>query len=302
MEFNKIITGLQTRSCKPLISSHLVNAFKQALCNETTDRSLIAQALTLPDESEIGQQYDPVDVDVVHAARHLVKQAIATELAPELQAMIDLCAKAGPKDISHAAMADRSLKNAALSYIGSLDKAQSHDVIFKHYNDAQNMTDEIAALSILCSSTCEDAMIQTALEQFYTKWNKDPLVLDKWFTVQAASTRPGTLDNIKALTRHPDFSWKNPNRVRSVMAVLGTFNPFVFHQADGEGYAFFAKQVIHLDKINSQIAARLAAAFNRWKKYDVHRQKLMKQRLEDIAGASGLSRDVYEIVSKALQI
>ncbi|SLM30542.1 Aminopeptidase N [Desulfamplus magnetovallimortis] len=310
MELKRIIGLLQDEKASnpdktyndmaPPLSEHLVNAFRESLCNTTLDRALIAQTITLPGESEIAQQYDPIDVDAIHRARQIMKQTIAEKLATELDDIIDLCSKADPEDLSHEAMADRSLKNIALSYIGSLDSTSSHQIIHKHYINAMNMTDKIGALSILCNSTCEESTLNQALAQFHLMWREDPLVLDKWFTVQASSTRPGTLENIKALTCHPDFSWRNPNRVRSVMSILGTGNPYIFHRKDGNGYAFFAEKIIQLDKINSQIAARLAGAFNHWKKYDLQRRTLMQQQLEIMVNTPDLSRDVYEIVSKAL--
>ena len=328
MEFRKIVETLQSNkeshnqsanqsktrpkngSIKPseknrqhaaAVSDHLIKAFKVALCDESLDRSLIARTLTLPDEGEIGQQYDPIDVEAIHNARQRIKQTIATTLKSEIDTLILRCAKADPTDLSHEAMADRSLKNVLLGYLGSLDEKTAHETLFSHYIHARNMTDEIAALSILCNSSCDDKMLDEALSRFHAKWHEDPLVLDKWFSVQAASTRPGTLERIKELTIHPEFSWRNPNRVRSVMAVLGNSNPYIFHQVDGAGYAFFAEKVIDLDTINSQIAARLVSAFNRWKKYDEKRRDMMKNQLEQILNTPNLSRDVFEIVSKALR-
>ena len=282
------------------VSTHLIKAFKAALCDESLDRSLIARTLTLPEEVEIGQQYDPIDVEAIHNARQGVKQAIATALASDIDTLIRRCAKADPTDLSHEAMADRSLKNVLLGYIGSLDEKTAHETLFSHYIHARNMTDEIAALSILCNTSCDETMLDEALTRFHAKWHEDPLVLDKWFSVQAASTRPGTLERIKELTLHPEFSWRNPNRVRSVMAVLGSSNPYIFHQKDGSGYAFFAEKVMDLDEINSQIAARLASAFNRWKKYDEKRRNMMQIQLKQMLNTPNLSRDVFEIVSKAL--
>lgn len=309
MEIDSIITVLQ-KGESPELSPHLVTAFKKALSDSVADpasghrvdRSLTAKAITLPDESEIGQKYYPIDVDAIHAARSFLERALAKSCEAELLKTISICSKADPNDLSSGAMADRSLKNSALSYIGALDTSESHKMIISHYSGAQNMTDEIATLSILCSEGgCEERDMEEALGKFHDRWKSYPLVMDKWFSVQAASTRPKTLERIKALVQHPQFSWKNPNRVRSVMAVLGTTNPVIFHQKDGEGYRFFAERVVELDRINSQIAARMVSAFNRWKKYDHERQKLMKMRLEQMVALKDLSKDVYEIVSKALE-
>lgn len=309
MEIDAIISILQ-KGKTPVVSSHLVTAFKKALSDSITedgdrpkvDRALTAKAITLPDETEIAQKYDPVDVDMIHAARIFLEKSLAKECEAELNNLIAICSKADPNDLSSDAMSDRSLKNSALAYIGVIGTPEAQKMILHHYNKAMNMTDEIAALSILCSEgSSEDDEMEKALVKFRDKWKAYPLVMDKWFSVQAASTRPGTLDRIKAIVEYPEFSWKNPNRVRSVMAVLGTTNPVIFHKKDGEGYKFFSERVIALDKINSQIAARMVSAFNRWKRYDSERQKMMKMRLEQMVALPDLSRDVYEIVSRALE-
>ncbi|MBF0233989.1 MAG: aminopeptidase N C-terminal domain-containing protein, partial [Desulfamplus sp.] len=314
MELDAIIQAIQKQE-PPSVSSHIVAAFKKALCDSMSsdpesssaslpriDRALVAKAVTLPDESEIAQKYEPVDVDAIHAARSFLEKSLAQNCEAELKKIIDICSKADPDDLSHAAMADRSLKNSALSYIGSLDTKESHQIILSHYNGAMNMTDEIASLSILCNEGgCDKEVMEQALVKFRDRWKDYPLVMDKWFSVQAGSTRPDTLDRIKRIVEYPEFSWKNPNRVRSVLSVLGLSNPVTFHRKDGEGYAFFADRVIELDKINSQIAARMVSIFSRWKKYDTARQEIMKTKLEQMVSLPDLSRDVYEIVSRALE-
>ncbi|MBF0376682.1 MAG: aminopeptidase N [Desulfamplus sp.] len=312
MEIDNIIAMVQ-KSRTLSVSSHLVEAFKKAVSdsvsytykpNESSqllDRALTAKIITLPDETEIGQKYDPIDVDAIHQARSFLAKYLAKECEDGFKEIISICSKSLPSDISNSAMADRSLKNMALYYIGVLNTEESNKTILSHYNNAQNMTDEIASLTIICSEVgVEDAKMEQALNKFREKWQKHPLVMDKWFSVQAGSTRPETLNRIKELVKYPEFSWKNPNRVRSVLSVLGT-NPVIFHKIDGEGYRFFAQKVIELDKINSQIAARMVSAFNLWKKYDLNRQNMMKIELEKIISVPNLSRDVYEIVSRALE-
>ena len=326
MEIDAMI-NIMEQGRTPALSLHLVKAFKKALADSmlhnqssTTkliDRALTAKAITLPDESEIGQQYDPIDVDAIHSARSFLEKSLAKACEAELREIIAICSKPDPNDLSHAAISDRSLKNSALNYIGALSTDESHKLVIDHYNNAQNMTDEISALTVLCSEgawhfntpdTCESDLnmrqkndMEDALARFYKKWKGYPLVMDKWFSVQAGSTRSDTLTRIKELVKYPEFSWKNPNRVRSVLSVLGSSNPVIFHKIDGEGYNFFAERVIELDRINSQIAARMVSVFSRWRKYDPHRQNMMRERLEQIVAVQNLSRDVYEIVSRALE-
>jgi aminopeptidase N len=138
-----------------------------------------------------------------------------------------------------------------------------------------------------------------ALEAFYQRFHDDPLVLDKWFALQAAAQREETVDEVLRLARHPDFVITNPNRLRSLASVFGA-NHWAFHSADGRGYAFLADMIIAADKLNPQIAARLVPPFGRWRRFEPKRAAMMRQALERIAATSGLSKDVYEQVTKSL--
>lgn len=298
MEINSILEQLDSTRT-PAVSKTLIKAFQAALMNPETDRAIIAKTIILPGENEIAQQYNPIDVDGIHLARTFLKQTLSRKLEKEFKIIVEQCSMSSPRDLSHAAMADRSLKSAALSYIGSLKTPESMKIIDTHFHEAQNMTDEITALGILCDLDYE--FTDKALRKFYSKWESQALVIDKWFTVQACSTRPGTLEKIKILAGHPDFSWTNPNRIRSLISAFAMTNPFIFHGKNGQGYSFLADTIIHLDSSNPMISARLASAFNRWKRYDSARQMMMKKQLEKIMAHPNLSRDVFEIVSKALE-
>jgi aminopeptidase N len=190
------------------------------------------------------------------------------------------------------------LKNLALSYLGCLKKEDTTSLVLKHYESAENMTDELAAFRILAD--IHPDIKSQAVEKFYSKWKNDKLVLDKWFAVQAGSSLDDTLDIVKLLLKHLDFSIKNPNKVRSLIYMFAMNNQVNFHLASGAGYKFIADQIITLDSINPQLAARLSSCFNYWKKYDDQRKPLMKQEVERIASVKGLSKNVYEIVSNAL--
>jgi len=160
------------------------------------------------------------------------------------------------------------------------------------------MTDTLAAINGLVRT--DSAMAGIALSEFESKWQSDALVMDKWFTMQAIKAGPSTLNRVRELMMHPAFSIQNPNKVRSLIGVFSMLNPTGFHAADGSGYAFHADRVIELDALNPQIAARMASAFNRWKRYDEGRKKLMKAQLQRIAAVNNLSGDVSEIVNRAL--
>ncbi len=297
-EIKQLVKGIRANE-NLSISPNLISAFKSILIDQNKDRAFIAKALSLPAETEIKNHFDLVDVTAIHKARTFLKQELARQLNHQFLDLIELCSVSDPLSISHEAMADRSLKNLCLSYIGCLKEKNTTALILDHYESAENMTDELAGFKIL-SEIDPDAK-QKAVEKFYLKWNHDQLVLDKWFAVQAGSTLPNTLESVKALTGHPDFSMKNPNKVRSLIYMFAMQNPINFHQKNGGGYRFIADQIILLDEINHQIAARLSSCFNLWKKYDNQRKSLMQKELERILSIQTLSKNVYEIVSRALE-
>jgi aminopeptidase N len=160
------------------------------------------------------------------------------------------------------------------------------------------MTDAMAALGCLANST--GAERERALALFYDKWKDEALVIDKWFRVQATSWLPGTLDRVKALASHPAFDVRNPNRARALLHSFAMDNPLHFHAADGSGYRWIAEQVVALDRLNPQVASRLARAFDRWRKYDAGRQAHARAALESIRSTQGLSANVAEVVGRAL--
>ena len=164
--------------------------------------------------------------------------------------------------------------------------------------DADNMTDSLAALAALANCNCPER--QAGLDWFYARWSEEALVVDKWFGVQASSRLPGTLAEVRRLLAHPAFDLRNPNKVRALVGAFCQGNHAGFHAADGSGYAFAAEQVIALDPINPQVAARLARSFDRWRKFDAGRQAAARTALERIRAVDGLSRDSYEVVSRAL--
>jgi aminopeptidase N len=164
---------------------------------------------------------------------------------------------------------------------------------------SNNMTDTMAALQALANTDCPER--ETVLTEFEDAWRHEPLVMDKWFSVQAASHLPGTLGRVRELTEHAAFDLKNPNRVRAVLGVFCLGNPTGFHAQDGSGYRFLGDWVLALDPINPQVAARLMGEIIRWRRYDDGRRKLMKAQLKRIVETDGLSPDVYELAAKSLE-
>lgn len=297
-EIKKIISIIDSNG-ELSVSSNLLNAFKKALLDRSTDHSFLAKTLSLPLETEIKNHFNPVNVTAIHTARSFLKQEIARQLKGQFLSLIDLCSNSDLLSISHKAMADRSLKNLSLSYLGSLKETDMTDLIFDHYHAAKNMTDEIAALKILSEINPETR--QKAIDTFYSKWKHDKLVLDKWFAIQAGSVLPDTLNIVKSLIKHEDFSMQNPNKVRSLIYMFAMQNHVNFHQIKGDGYRFISDQIILLDTINHQVAARLSSCFNQWKKYDDTRKRLIKKELERILSVQTLSKNVYEIISRAIE-
>ena len=159
------------------------------------------------------------------------------------------------------------------------------------------MTDRQGALGILVSTEAPER--QAALDAFYQRFHDDPLVLDKWFALQAAAQRSDSVDQVLKLAKHPDFTMTNPNRLRSLAGMFAG-NHWTFHSADGRGYQFLADTIIAADKINPQIAARLVPAFGRWRRFEPNRGAMMKPALERIVATPGLSKDVFEQASKSL--
>jgi aminopeptidase N len=195
-------------------------------------------------------------------------------------------------------MGRRALRNAALAYVSAIDDATSRALAFLEFRRAENMTDAMAALSCLANSA--GAERDRALAMFLEKWKDEALVVDKWFRLQATSLMPGTLERARQLVAHPAFELRNPNRARSLLHAFAFDNPRHFHVADGGGYRWIAEQVVALDRLNPQVASRLARAFDRWKKYDEGRQAHARAALESIRGADGLSPNVAEVVNRAL--
>jgi aminopeptidase N len=168
----------------------------------------------------------------------------------------------------------------------------------RQYRAADNMTDRMAALSTL--SLCDVPERAAALDDFYSRYADDPLIVDKWLTLQATVPEPATLDRVKALTSHPAFSFANPNRIRALIHTFALANQKEFNRADGAGYDFVADTVLALDPKNPQVAARLLSAFKSWRMLEPTRRARAQAALRRVAAAPSLSPDVSDIVQRAL--
>lgn len=288
------------REGRPLsLDPMFLEAFGRLLGDRSLDGSLKALALGLPSERVLGQELDVVDVDSLHAARMFTLQELARHHRGALEDELEATKATGAYSNDKASIDRRALHNTCLSYLSLLDEDETTARVVAQFESADNMTDSAAALVML--SCLERPERASALEAFYTRWKADPLVLDKWFSIQAVSTLPKTLERVRELKSHPDFVLSNPNRVRSLVGAFAMGNQVRFHDAAGGGYEFLADAVLELDGINPQICARLVSAFNAWRRFDESRQTLMKTQLERISQKTDLSKDVYEIVTKALE-
>jgi aminopeptidase N len=277
------------------LDNGLQTAFAAILAEAARDPAFTAEALPLPAESLLADEMEVVDPDAIHAVREAARAALGRALHAALDRAYADYSQANPADISGPAMAARALKNAALAY---LTATEGPDRAWAQFHQAGNMTDYLAALVQLADHPGEQR--EAALTAFYQKWRTTPLVLDKWFAVQARSSAPDTLERVQALMRHPEFDLRNPNRVRALIGAF-TANQAKFHDASGAGYQLLAETVLRLDPLNPQIAARLAAAFSTWRRFDSARQNLLRTQLERILATEDLSANTFEVVSKALE-
>ncbi len=260
------------------------------------DPEFTAEAILLPTEAVIGDASLMVDVDAIHRRRQAARRAIALNLNDKLWATYH-ANSSSQHELTPAAKGRRALRNVALGYLIIGEDADAAKAAWAQLVTSDNMTDRIAALSALVNGSTDRR--DAALSWFYDRHRADPLVIDKWFSVQAMSLQPDTFERVIALRQHPDFNPGNPNRLRSLIGAFGV-NQVRFHMIGGEAYHFLADEVIAIGETNPGAAARLALPFGRWRRFDSVRSGLMRAELERIAAVPGLSRDVFEIVSKSL--
>jgi aminopeptidase N len=287
------------RRGEPLVLPGLLHAIVGGiLADEASDPALRALALALPDPAYIASLEPTLEPDGVMGAWTFVERSLAAahrgafERAHARRRTGDAYAPTSPQ------IAARSLSNQCLRYLGALDDDDAHALAARQYRHADNMTDAIGALAALRDSA--SPVRDELYAAFEARWRDEPLVLDKWFTLQAKSQRAGVLDTVRALAAHPRFDARNPNRVRSLVGAFALRNFAGFNARDGSGYAFAAAQVRSLDATNPQLAAAIAGAFNLWKRFAEPRRTRMQRCLARIARAPHLSPDVTEVVTRTL--
>ncbi|HRE17403.1 MAG TPA: aminopeptidase N C-terminal domain-containing protein, partial [Rhodocyclaceae bacterium] len=259
------------------------------------DPALVAEALVLPSELVLAEAIDgQIDPDAIHAARLTLRQHLAGALQGEFADAYQRLTITAPYSPEAQQAGARALRNACLGYLAEVDLSLAS----RQFAAADNMTDSMAALSALAQFAAPER--DAALAAFLAKWQHEALVVDKWLQVQSTSRAADTPQRVRELLTHAAFDLKNPNKVYALIRAFCAANPKHFHAADGSGYAYAADAVLALDGMNPQVASRIARSFDRWRKVDAGRQALAEVQLRRILGKDGLSKDVAEVVGKAL--
>ena len=275
----------------------LIGALRKLVNDKTLDPAFRELAISLPSEGMLAEQMAVIDPQSIHTARCALRRQLAQHLRADLLGAYQANHTPGAYRPDPLPAGRRALRNSVLSYLAELNDNTAHKLIQDQLEHASNMTDRVAALAAMVNHHVPG--VQQALQQFYDEFTDEPLVIDKWFTLQAAAPVT-TVAAVRKLMQHPAFTLKNPNRARSLIFAFCNANPVQFHVADGSGHAFWAEQVIALNAINPQVAARLARTMDRWRKYTPALQLSMQAALKKVAATKKLSKDVAEVINKSL--
>jgi aminopeptidase N len=285
----------------PVVDALLVEACGELLQDEALDPALVAEMLRLPSEdylAELASQGGGANVDTIHRARNIVRNALGVALAHTLLARYQRLENPMPYAPDGEQIAMRSLRNTCLAYLVSADPTNIALAV-KQYRAATNMTDRLAALKEIAFYG-DSALRDNTLEAFYHDWRHEALVVNQWLQLQAAIPDEQALSRVQALLFHAEFDLRNPNKVRALVGGFANQNPINFHRLDGAGYRFLSDIVIQLNRLNPQVAARLLTPLTKWRNY-TGRAQLMCAELERLAAEPALSPDVYEVVTKSLR-
>ncbi len=272
-------------------------AFSSILSDRSEDPALAAELLNLPSEIYIGQQMQRIDAAAIQRVRAQMNDLLAKKNHKGILQRYAELNTTEPYSLEQSEKGRRRLRNILLGFIARLKCGE--EILLSHLNNANNMTDRIAALSLIAHN--DFSYRNSVLDEFYHTWASDPLVIDKWFAVQANSARSDVLEQVKALANHSAFSLENPNRLRSLVSTFAMLNQAGFHGNDGAGYRFLGEMIIAVDAINPQTAARLVAPLGRWGRMPEASASLMKDTLTWILGSKSISDDVRELCSKSIQ-
>jgi aminopeptidase N len=273
-------------------------AVGRALADQAADPAFKALLLALPSEPDLALVMKPADPAAIHEARDALLTRLAAHLEAELRRLHTSLQDLGEFSPDAAGAGRRALRNGALDLLAANPRSEHAELALGHFQAAANMTDAIGGLNALMRLGGE--AYEQALTAFFERWKGEPLVIDKWFNVQARDPSETALGRVMGLTAHPAFEPKNPNRFRALVSTFSTFNPARFHDPSGAGYRFLADQILAVDGFNPTMAARLLDPLDGWRRYKPELGALMKAELERIAGADGLSKNVLEKATRAL--
>jgi aminopeptidase N len=283
---------------RPPKPQQLIEALRGCLEDAYIEPAVKAQMLWLPGDAEVARRIGAdIDPTAIHAAVRGLRRQVATALGPILVETYAANANAGAYSPDAESAGRRALRNAALALLTARGRAEDIARTAAHFASARNATDEIDALALL--SNVRGPERKVAFDRFYDKWKSDHLVIDHWFSLQAASSLPTCLTTVQRLLRDPLFQPKNPNKLRGLIGVFAA-NAVNFNRQDGAGYTFVATKVLEIDAFNPQVASRILTSFRSWRSLEPVRRKRAKRELARIAKAKGLSRDVHEIVTRML--
>jgi len=272
-------------------------ALRDTLLDNDFNNNFKALALTIPSNMEVLQSLPQADPIAVNLAGNWLNRAIADEAKTDLIKTYHSLQDDGPFNPDANAAGRRALKNRCLSLLASRQDAVAAPLAISQFNTATNMTDELSALMIL--EKLGGRRVNQFMEDFYTKWKDKPLVIDKWFAVQAGRKHPEGVTAVRNLTKHSAFDPRNPNRVRALVGGFAMNNPHLFHHNSGAGYDFFTEQVLDMDSRNPSVAARLLGVYEIWRKLDTDRQEKIKGQLRYVINSKP-SKNVLEIAAKTL--
>ena len=290
--------ALNTRVGDPAFAwpQTLISAYAANLMQDGEEPAFQSALLTLPSEDYLSENQAVADPHATREAREALRRDLAEKFHSAWTDLYNQHRSNEAYSPDAASAGKRAVKNLALSYLTALDGGDA--LAKQQYDSANNMTDRLASLALL--NQIEGGQREVALAAFEAQYQDNALVMDKWFSLQASCPLPGAVSRVHGLMAHPGFSMKNPNRVRSLVGAFAMANPTGFHAKDGSGYAFLADQIIALNAINPQVAARLVGPLGRWRRYDEAKQNQMRAALERIARAPNLAPDLFEVVSKSL--
>jgi aminopeptidase N len=276
-----------------------IAALRRVLESSDADPALVAQIITFPGEADIAREIgENVDPDAIFAARKLLRESVGEGLAASLLDTYRKLTDFAPYSPDAASAGRRALRNAALDLYIAGQKDRVPELALQQFSEAQCMTDKIAALGVLAMKAGPER--ETALAAFYDEYADEPLVIDKWFALQATIPEPETLARVRSLMQHPAFSLGNPNRVRALIGAFATGNLTRFNAKDGSGYDLLVEVVLALNSKNPQVAARMLATFKSWRIFEAERREHAERALRRVAGTPHLSPDVQDIAERSL--